>query len=172
MKSLPSSFPWLLMGVLAVGIPSVLPATEPAAADTLRIDIPVTLKEARVVFNLDHLAFEGDNPTGLNYMTVVLQDFALNKTNHKTVAIFHGEAGYMALDDARYNAVRHTPRGNPYQALISALQDQGVQFELCAVTARGNGWTNADLLPGVKVVTAANLRIMELVQDGYIQIQP
>lgn len=172
MKSLPSSFPWLLMGVLAVGIPSVLPATEPAAADTLRIDLPVTLKEARVVFNLDHLAFEGDNPTGLNYMTAVLQDFALNKTNQKMVAIFHGEAGYMALDDVRYNAVRHTPRGNPYQALIKALQDQGVQFELCAVTARGNGWTNADLLPGVKVVTAANLRIMELVQDGYIQIQP
>jgi intracellular sulfur oxidation DsrE/DsrF family protein len=155
-----------------MGVPSILSATEPAAADTLRIDIPVTLKEARVVFNLDHLAFEGDNPTGLNFMSAVLMDFALAKTNHKIVGIFHGAAGYMALNDARYNAVRQTPRGNPYQALIKALQDQGVQFELCAVTARNNGWTNADLLPGVKVVTAANLRIMELVQDGYIQIQP
>jgi intracellular sulfur oxidation DsrE/DsrF family protein len=171
MKSL-SSYPWLLIGVLALGIPSVLPASEPAAADTLRIDIPVTLKEARVVFNLDHLAFEGDNPTGLNFMTAVLKDFALVKTNYKIVGVFHGAAGYMALNDERYNAVRQTPRGNPYQALIKALQDQGVQFELCAVTARNNGWTNADTLPGVKVVTSANLRIIELVKDGYIQIQP
>lgn len=171
MKFLPS-FPWLLIGILATAVPSVLPASEPTTADTLRIDLPVTLKEARVVFNLDHLAFEGDNPTGFNYMTAVLKDFALAKTNHKIVGIFHGAAGYMALDDPRYNAVRHITRGNPYKALIKGLQDQGVQFELCAVTARNNGWTNADLLPGVKVVTAANLRIMELIQQGFVQIQP
>ncbi len=66
----------------------------------------------------------------------------------------------------------NTPRGNPYKALIKGLQDQGVQFELCGVTARNNGWTNADLLPGVKVVTSANLRLIELVQQGFIQIQP
>lgn len=171
MKFLPS-YPWLLIGILATAVPSVLPASEPTTANTLRIDLPVILKEASVVFNLDHLAFEGDNPTGLNYMTAVLKDFALAKTNHKIVGIFHGAAGYMALDDARYNAVRHTPRGNPYKALIKGLQDQGVQFELCAVTARNNGWTNADLLPGVKVVTSANLRLMELIQQGFIQIQP
>lgn len=167
-----SSYPWLLIGILAIGVPSVLPASEPTTADTLRIDLPVTLKEAHMVLNLDHLAFEGDNPTGFNYMTAVLKDFALAKTNHKIVGIFHGAAGYMALDDARYNAVRQTPRGNPYKALIKGLQDQGVQFELCGVTARNNGWTNADLLPGVKVVTSANLRLIELIQQDFIQIQP
>lgn len=112
MKSL-SSYPWLLIGVLALGVPSVLPASEPAAADTLRIDIPVTLKEARVVFNLDRLAFEGDNPTGLNFMSAVLKDFARVKTNYKIVGVFHGAAGYMALNDERYNAVRQTPGAIP-----------------------------------------------------------
>jgi uncharacterized protein len=161
----------LLSGVLVLAAPSLLPAAEAATA-TLQIDVPVVLKEARVVFNMDHLAFEGDNPTGLNYMTIMHEDFVQAKTHQSMVAIFHGEAGYMLLDDVRYNAVRHTPRGNPYKAMIAALQEKGVRFELCAVTARGNGWTNADLLPGVKVVTAANLRIIQLVQDGYLQIQP
>jgi len=170
-KTIPFYF-GLLTGALVLGAPSLLPAAEPAAIATLHIDIPVALKEARVVFNMDHLAFEGDNPTGLNYMTIMHEDFVQAKTHQSMVAIFHGDAGYMLLDDARYNAVRHTPRGNPYKAMISTLQDKGVRFELCAVTARGNGWTNADLLPGVKVVTAANLRIIQLVQDGYLQIQP
>jgi hypothetical protein len=59
----------LLTGALVLGAPSLLSAAEPAATGMLRIDIPVALKEARVVFNMDHPAFEGDNPTGLNYMT-------------------------------------------------------------------------------------------------------
>ena len=37
---------------------------------------------------------------------------------------------------------------------------------------RTKGWVNADLLPGVKVDTGANLRIVQLVQDGYVQLQP
>lgn len=170
-KTIPFYF-GVLTGALVLGAPSLLPAAEPAATGTLHIDIPVALKEARVVFNMDHLAFEGDNPTGLNYMKVLHEDFVQAKTHHSMVAIFHGEAGYMLLDDARYNAVRHTSRGNPYKAMIATLQDKGVRFELCAVTARGNGWTNEDVLSGVKVVTSANLRIIQLAQDGYVQIQP
>jgi hypothetical protein len=37
---------------------------------------------------------------------------------------------------------------------------------------RDMGWTNADLLPGTKVNTGANFRIVELVQEGFVQIQP
>ena len=35
-----------------------------------------------------------------------------------------------------------------------------------------HGWVNAELIPGVKVNAGANFRIIELVQDGYMQIQP
>jgi hypothetical protein len=33
-------------------------------------------------------------------------------------------------------------------------------------------WGNADLLPGIKVNTGAVGRLIQLVQDGYVQIQP
>jgi intracellular sulfur oxidation DsrE/DsrF family protein len=78
----------------------------------------------------------------------------------------------MLLNDQAYNAARKSDRVNPFKEQISALQEEGVQFEECGETARRNGWVNADLLPGVKVDTGANLRIVQLVQDGYVQIQP
>jgi intracellular sulfur oxidation DsrE/DsrF family protein len=81
-------------------------------------------------------------------------------------------AGYILLNDEAYNKARKTTRGNPYKAEIAALQAQGVQFEECGQTARTNGWVNADLLPGVKVDTGATLRLVQLVQDGYVQLQP
>lgn len=160
----------LVAGLLLVAPP--LRAAEPSQSAALHIDIPVALTQAQVVFNMDHPAFEGDNPTGLNFMRVVQEDFAQAGTKASMVAIFHGEIGYMLLDDARYNAVRHSTRGNPYKTMILALQEKGVRFEACGQTARNNGWVNTDFLPGVKVVTSANLRILQLVQQGYVQIQP
>ena len=37
---------------------------------------------------------------------------------------------------------------------------------------KGNGWTNKDLLPVVKVNTGAVGRLIQLTQEGYAQIQP
>lgn len=159
-----------LIGVAVLG--PLAWAAEPPRPGALTIDVPVKLERADVVFNMDHLAFEGDNPTGLNFMHLMAGYFEQWKTQGSIIAIFHGEAGYMMLDDARYNAVRHTPRGNPYKPMILALMARGVRFEECAETAKTNAWVNADFLPGVKVTTAANLRIVQLVQQGYVSIQP
>lgn len=144
-------------------------AQEPAK---LTIDVTVALKEAKVVFNLDHLAFDGDQPFGLVYMTLMLERFKADKTAWEIVAIFHGPAGYMALGDAAYNRFRKTGTGNPYKATIAALQAAGVRMEECGQTAKEQGWGNADLLPGVAVNNGANFRIIELVQKGFVQIQP
>ena len=39
------------------------------ASTEVKIDIPVYLKKGHVVFNMDHLAFSGDQPVGLKYMS-------------------------------------------------------------------------------------------------------
>lgn len=144
-------------------------AQEPAK---LTIDVTVVLKEAKVVFNLDHLAFDGDQPFGLIYMTLMLERFKADKTDWEIVAIFHGPAGYMALGDAAYDSFRKTGTGNPYKAVIAELQAAGIRMEECGQTAKERGWGNADLLPGVAVNSGANFRIIELVQKGFVQIQP
>lgn len=143
-----------------------------AQPQKLKIDIDVTLKQANIVFNMDHLAFAGETPFGLLWMRVMTDSFKAKHTKWQMTAIFHGGAGYMLLNDAAYNRVRKTQGGNPYAKDIAALQAVGIRFEECGQTARDNGWVNADLLPNVAVNSGANFRIVQLVQQGFVQIQP
>jgi intracellular sulfur oxidation DsrE/DsrF family protein len=144
----------------------------PVHAQEIRVDIPVVLKEAKVVFNLDHFAFEGHEPTGLQFLKVMVPHFKQVGTKTSLIAIFHGAAGFMLLGDAAFDRARNWQGGNPYKEQIAALMREGVQIEECAETMKLRGWSNADLLPNVKVVTGANYRIIQLVQDGYVQLQP
>jgi len=144
----------------------------PAAAQDIRIDVPVALKQAKVVFNLDHAAFEGDQPTGMQFMKILAAYFREQGTQARMVAIFHGAAGYLLLNDAAYGRVRNWTSGNPYKEQVAELIKAGVEIEECAETMRLNRWGNADLLPGVKVTTGANMRIIQLTQEGFVQLQP
>ena len=165
---------YVIIGLILAALVQSTPVwtAEQALKGELRIDVPVTFKPSKVVFNMDHLAFDGDRSIGLNYMKLMAQSYKASETPISIIAVFHGAAGYMLLNDQAYNSARTSDKGNPFKEQILALQQEGVQFEECGETARRNGWVNADLLPGVKVDTGANLRIVQLVQDGYVQLQP
>lgn len=158
----------------AIGFATLLCCGVSRAEDAagLKIDIPIGLKAAKVVFNMDHPAFEGDQPTGMNFMRIMTEKLKADGISFDVIAIFHGEVGYMMLNDVAYNRVRRTSTGNLYKETVAALQAAGVAFEECGQTAHDNGWVNADFLPGVKVNAGANFRIVQLVQDGFVQIQP
>lgn len=160
-----------LFATLTFAHPVWAAETKPAG-DAIHVDIPVVMKQAKVVYNMDHAAFAGDTPVGLAHMTMMVKRFNEVGTEWKIAAVFHGEAGYMLLNDAIYDKVRKTKTGNPYKGTIANLIKEGVDIEECAVTMKGNGWTNADLLPGVKVNTGADGRIVQLVQEGYVMLQP
>jgi intracellular sulfur oxidation DsrE/DsrF family protein len=138
----------------------------------ITIDIPVTLKEANVVFNMDHIALAGDFPVGMKYMDLLNKKMKTDKTPGKIIGVFHGPAAYMTLNDQAYNTERKVTTGNPYKGAIEELIASGVEIEECAVSMKGNHWTNSNLLPGVKVNTGAIGRIIQLTQEGYVQIQP
>jgi intracellular sulfur oxidation DsrE/DsrF family protein len=165
MKKMP-----LVAIILAATLTSV-----PALADNepqIHIDVPVTIKSAKIVFNMDHAAFNGDTPIGIKHMSLVLQRFHKMGGELNMVGVFHSDAGYMLLNNETYNKVRKTTTGNPYAPMIEDLIKNGVQIEECAVTMKGNGWGNENLLPNVKVDTGAIGRIVQLEQNGYIMIQP
>jgi intracellular sulfur oxidation DsrE/DsrF family protein len=143
-----------------------------AQGQDIHIDIPVVLKEAKVVFNLDQRAFEGDEPTGIQFLRLMVPYFKRTGTNARIVAVFHGNSGYMLLADAAYGRARNWPGGNPYKQQIAALMRDGVEVEECGETMAANKWSNADLLPDIKVITGANYRIIQLVQEGFVQLQP
>ncbi len=142
------------------------------ADSSIHIDIPIVLKKANVVFNMDHLAFAGDVPVGIKYMHLLADRYKQMGTQGKIIGVFHGDAAYMTLNDKAYNTFRHVTTGNPYKELIAELLKQGVQLEECAVSMKGHNWTNENLLPDIKVNGGAVARLIQLVQEGYVQIQP
>ena len=142
----------------------------------LHIDIPVKLDKANVVFDIGHLVLNGDVPFFTGDMDLLVSDLADWKVKGEVIAVFHGDAAYLVLNDDAYNANRHVQTGhpvntgNPYAKLLAGLMEQGVQIELCGATAAANHWGNADLLPGVKVNTNAMVRVTELEQKGFTLI--
>ena len=143
---------------------------------SLHIDIPVKLEKTNVVFDIGHLVLNGDMPFFLGDMDLLVTDLKDWNVKGEIIAVFHGDAAYLVLNDASYNANRHVQTGhpvntgNPYAKLITGLMEQGVQIELCGATAKANHCGNADLLPGVKVNTDAMARVTELEQKGFTLI--
>ena len=138
----------------------------------IEIDVPVKVEKADVVFNMHHLAFHGDMPLGIKYMQLLARHYKQQSIKGNIIGLFYGEVAYMTLNDSAYNAYRGVSSGNPYKGLIAGLLQQGVEIEECAVSMKGHNWSNEDLLPGVKVTTGAVIRLIQLAQQGYVQIQP
>ncbi|MEN6530865.1 MAG: DsrE family protein [Anaerolineaceae bacterium] len=136
------------------------------------VEIPVVLEKANVVFNMDHLAFAGDVPVGINHMHLLANRFREMNTKGQIIGVFHGDAAYMTLNDEAYNSYRKAITGNPYKGLLAELLKQDVQIEVCAVSMKNHAWGNKELLPGVKVNAGAVARLIQLMQEGYVQIHP
>ena len=140
------------------------------SARSLHIDIPVRLTDARVVFSVSALAFEGDLPASLFHLQLIIDDVADAGATSEIIAVFHTNAGHVTLHDDAYNADRNIDTGNPYKKLVANLFKRGVQIELCGATAKAHGWVNADLLPDIKVNTDAMARTTQLVQMGFVKM--
>lgn len=136
------------------------------------VEIPVVLEKANVVFNMDHLAFTGDMPVGISYMYLLANRFGEMNIKGQIIGVFHGDAAYMTLNDEAYNAYRKVITGNPYKGLLAELLKQGVQIEECVVSMKNHAWGPEDLLPGVKINAGAVGRLIQLTQEGFVQIQP
>ena len=162
----------VFLTVLFVTLAAVY-AHSSASAQTgaqLHIDVPVRLEKGNVVFDVGHLVLLGDMPFVLGDMHLLASDYKDWNTQGQIIAVFHGDAAFLVLDDDTYNANRHVQTGNPYAKLIDTLMSQGVQIELCGATAASNHWGNANLIHGVKVNTNAMVRVTQLEQKGYTLI--
>jgi len=136
----------------------------------LTIDIPVKLTDVKAVFSIGALAFEGDLPAPLFHLHLIKDDVDDWGARSELVAVFHTNAGHVALHDAAYNADRNISTGNPFKVMVSDLVKRGVRIELCGATAKAHDWVNGDLLPDITVNTDAMARTIQLVQQGFVKI--
>jgi intracellular sulfur oxidation DsrE/DsrF family protein len=101
----------------------------------LHIDVTVKLDKANVVVDTGHLVLVGDMPFFIGDVPLLASDLRDWNVQGQIVAVCHGDAAYIALNDTSYNANRHVQTGNPYAKLMAGLMKQGVQIELCGATA-------------------------------------
>jgi intracellular sulfur oxidation DsrE/DsrF family protein len=141
-------------------------ASEPA----LHIDVPTKLDKANVVVDFGHAVYLGDTLFALGDINLLADNIREWNAQGQIVMVFHGDAAYLILNDATYNANRHVATGNPFKKILNGLMEKGVQLELCGATAKGNHWGNANLLPGIKVNVNAMVRVTQLEQQGYTLI--
>lgn len=138
----------------------------------IQVDIPITLKTAKVVFDIGRVSFSGDLPVALRFMSFMAKRFKEQNTAGQIIGVFYTEAAYLLLNDQAYNRHRQVSTGNPFKGLIAELQAQGVQIEECVMSMKLQHIGNEDLLPGVKVNGGANPRMVQLMQEGFVRLQP
>lgn len=162
----------MFVGLGVVGLARVTEGQDAKQVNPIHVDISVKLEKANVVFNLDYANFTGDLPLGIKSMSQLVKRFKEMGVKGQIIGVFHSEAAYLTLNDTAYNAYRNVTAGNPHKGLLAELMTQGVQIEECAVSMKKHHWSNEDLLPGVRVNGGAVLRVIQLAQQGYVQIQP
>ena len=128
------------------------------------------LEKANIVFDIGHLVLNGDMPFFIGDIDLLATNLSDWGVKGEVIAIFHGDAAYLVLNDDSYNENRHASTGNRFKGILNGLMQKGVQLELCGATAKANHWGNANLLPGVKVNVNAMVRLTQLEQEGYALI--
>jgi hypothetical protein len=93
------------------------------AQPTIHVDIPVTLKQANVVFNLSHVDFVEDVPAGIKYLHLLAARFKDTGNKGQIIGVLHGAAAYLLLNDKAYRAYRLVETGNPYKNLLTSLME-------------------------------------------------
>lgn len=93
-------------------------------------------------------------------------------SDFEVVAVgFSGGARWL-LNDEAYNRTYNTNTGNPSRTVIESLLANGAHIVMCQNTMRSNGWVTTDLAPGVTMVPAGAVTVVDLQESGYSYISP
>jgi len=129
--------------------------------------------DVSIVCRIEHDEWEDGIGAGLARINRLVEDYksiGIPRTRVHINAVFHGDAGYWTLKDKAYGVFGKNGQRNPNKVIIQKLIDSGISLEMCARTMEQYGWTEEDLLPGVKTVAGAYPRAIDLELRGYASI--
>jgi|WetSurMetagenome_2_1015567.scaffolds.fasta_scaffold148795_1 intracellular sulfur oxidation DsrE/DsrF family protein len=135
-------------------------------------------KDIRIVLNMSSGVTGGN---GVNQVLNNADNMLLNYSNiwginegkdlqFKIVAHFQGAR--FLLNNTKYNALYGT--NNPSGAKVADLMTRGVHFYMCQTTMRNQNpkWQKADLIPGVEMVPAGVIALVDFSSTGWTVITP
>lgn len=92
--------------------------------------------------------------------------------HHDMLVVGYGAGGRWLLNDEAYNRVYGVTTGNPTRTAVEYLQTMNIRVFMCQNTMRGNGWVSQDLLPGVEMVPAGVVAVIDFASLGYLYAAP
>jgi len=134
---------------------------------TKRDDLKIVLNLSTNVLNPKSVAAGAPLSQGLNNALLLVANFknvyGINiGEDLKVNVVAHFQGGAFLLNSA--------PQAS-HDAVVKLLA-AGVHFYMCQNTMRANGWTTADLIPGVEEVPAGVVALTDFAQRGYAVITP
>ena len=93
----------------------------------------------------------------------------MSPNDFEIVAIVHSSGWPLILDNTAQNP---STKVNMFQSAMQGLLDQGVKVYFCQNTARSHNVKLAQMIPGVKFVTAGVTAITDFQKEGYKYVQP
>ncbi len=185
-----SLFPLLLL-LAALPAASQDAATEPRAVNEPRAVTGPVLSSFGPVFPVDEPEFTlrdghvyrvvfdvGEAPAAANVVNAKIETVArfLNlharagvaRENMEVALVLHGAASRAALQNAPYR--ERFGEDNPDLALLTALDEAGVEIYLCGQTAAHRGLAKAELAEPVKLALSAMTVLVTLQNEGWALI--
>ncbi len=102
------------------------------------------------------------------WMNLIVANGVPRENVHLAVVV-HGPSVWDVVTDDAYGR-KYEGQTNPNAAIVAAMIAEGVEFYVCGQSALGQGVTNADLLPGVKMGLSQTVVSTQLHNQGYTNI--
>lgn len=132
-------------------------------------------QDIRVVYDIKTDELEAGIGKALYYLRGLYEAYRKQGVPPEQIrvsAVLHGPTVKWLLNDDAYQTYVGDPFAvNPNDYAVSSLIELGASIEACNVTMKSHGWTEGDLLPGVKVVHDGYTRMIDLQQLGYAYIR-
>ncbi|MEK8089368.1 DsrE family protein [Thermithiobacillus plumbiphilus] len=163
---------FMLALLFALSAPTLAAPTADAARPVINVE---QHENIRVAYDVKDDVWDAGIGKALYYVRGLLEaykDQGVAPRNLHISVVLHGPAAYWVLNDAAYQRHKKDEFAyNPNDKVINELLAHGVSVELCGVTMKSMGWTEKDVLPGVKIVHDAYTRLIDLQQRGYAYIR-
>lgn len=113
-------------------------------------------------------AINGRIDSAARYMNLLVAN-GVPRENISLAIVVHGPSVWDVTLDESY-ARRFEGQANPNAEIVRTMLAEGVEFYVCGQSALGQGVTNADLIPGVKMGLSQTVVTTQLHNQGYTNI--
>ncbi|MDH5229143.1 MAG: DsrE family protein [Gammaproteobacteria bacterium] len=158
-----------------MGLISGLPLDDEFGPGTQAITRCLQKKPIKVVYQLNQSCTTSDcaKAYGLGNIKNALDDYeithGLSSSQIDLNIIMYSKAYRLVLDN---DATEVFTESNPFQAQVEALLTRGAKIYFCQNTARNKGIVTANLIPGIRYVTAGVTAIADFQLLGFAVVMP